>query len=266
MISRIGDRLVMCLCDGVSSTPFGAWAAWLTCERFSTVLGEFDLVTETVVRDIIKELDQEIRARGRAAAACTVTVFIRDGDETWLYRLGDSPAWLLSANEIEVFGGEPASEMEQQLRKMEEDLIARQSDGLSFEEDSDDSQELDSSQRDIVYADPDADEFEHSPSKSGDANTSLSAFSSFRSMISRSLFPRSSENESAIACDDSDAADLGLRGFLGMGKCAHEQLSSAKINIETGSWLMLMSDGVSDGLTERQIDRFVVQSLGHDGL
>lgn len=88
---RAGRRgALYVVCDGVSSTPEGNWAARTACERLATFFEpDLDPRLENLLQ-LISEIDWELRGKGQGRAACTLAVLWLAGGTATVLQVGDS--------------------------------------------------------------------------------------------------------------------------------------------------------------------------------
>lgn len=93
------------VCDGVSTSGKGAWAARLACERLGSFgeLGGPPRLDELV--SLVSEIDWELRGAGRHAACTLATAWIT-GDRAHVLTVGDSPVYRLRRGRIKQAGAE----------------------------------------------------------------------------------------------------------------------------------------------------------------
>lgn len=84
---------IYAVCDGVSTTPRGLWAAELTCARIDTFYDKRTQPSLDSLVQMLSEIDWELREQGKAQAACTLSLlWLADGQATILH-VGDSQVY-----------------------------------------------------------------------------------------------------------------------------------------------------------------------------
>lgn len=93
------------VCDGVSTSGRGAWAARLACERLATFgeLGGSPQLDELV--SLVSEIDWELRGSGRHAA-CTLAAVWITAEHAHVLTVGDSPVYRLRRGRMKQAGAE----------------------------------------------------------------------------------------------------------------------------------------------------------------
>jgi serine/threonine protein phosphatase PrpC len=88
------------VCDGVSTVPRGSWAADITCARID---GFFDRYADPRVGSLVQlvsEIDWELRAAGRAQAACTLSLLWLAYGTAHVIHVGDSEVYRVRHGEV----------------------------------------------------------------------------------------------------------------------------------------------------------------------
>ncbi|MEC8425464.1 MAG: protein phosphatase 2C domain-containing protein, partial [Myxococcota bacterium] len=93
------------VCDGVSASGKGAWAARLACERLGSFgeMGGAPRLDELV--SLVSEIDWELRGSGKHAA-CTLAAAWITADTAHVLTVGDSPVYRLRRGRIKQAGAE----------------------------------------------------------------------------------------------------------------------------------------------------------------
>ena len=93
------------VCDGVSTSGRGAWAARLACDRLGTFgeMGEAPSLDELI--SLVSEIDWELRGSGKHAA-CTLAALWITGEQAHVLTVGDSPVYRLRRGRMKQAGTE----------------------------------------------------------------------------------------------------------------------------------------------------------------
>lgn len=85
--------VIFIVCDGVSVTPEGRWAAECTCKTLTEYYRKMDEISVQGLSQSIIEANWVVRGQGRGVAACTVTLGWIFEDVLYIIYVGDSPAF-----------------------------------------------------------------------------------------------------------------------------------------------------------------------------
>jgi serine/threonine protein phosphatase PrpC len=85
--------VIFIVCDGVSVTPEGKWAAECTCKTLTEYYRKSDKISSQGLSQSIIEANWLVRGQGRGVAACTVTLGWIFEDILHIIYVGDSPAF-----------------------------------------------------------------------------------------------------------------------------------------------------------------------------
>ena len=96
------------VCDGVSTSGRGAWAARLACERLGQ-FGEHGPPKLDELLSLVSEIDWELRGSGEHAA-CTLAAAWLDGEHAHLLTVGDSRIYRLRMAQLERSSPQGGSE------------------------------------------------------------------------------------------------------------------------------------------------------------
>lgn len=81
------------VCDGVSSTPRGSWAADLACARLDAFFDRRSDARARTILQIVAETDWELREAGRGQAACTLSLLWAASGVATVIHVGDSQVY-----------------------------------------------------------------------------------------------------------------------------------------------------------------------------
>jgi serine/threonine protein phosphatase PrpC len=93
------------VCDGVSTSGKGAWAARLACERLGQFGDGLGPLHEDELVQLVSEIDWELRGAGRRAACTLAAAWVTEHHATIL-TVGDSPVYRLRRGRLKQAGTE----------------------------------------------------------------------------------------------------------------------------------------------------------------
>ena len=91
---------LLMICDGVSSSPLGGWAARTCTAQMDYMFSKRNRLSFEEFQECLLDIDFELRGKGRGKAACTISAIYIDQQSAWLASLGDSPVFCISQNTI----------------------------------------------------------------------------------------------------------------------------------------------------------------------
>jgi serine/threonine protein phosphatase PrpC len=94
--------------DGVSTLEMGRWAAETTCARLAQFFQEDEDPTLETLKQLIGEIDWELRGQGKGRAACTLCALWLHGGDAHVLHVGDSVVYLLRDGAVLALTGEHA--------------------------------------------------------------------------------------------------------------------------------------------------------------
>ena len=101
LIAQGDDAVLLMICDGVSSSPLGGWAARTCTSQMEYVFSKNHRMTFEEFKECLLDVDFELRGQGRGQAACTISALYIDRDSAWVASLGDSPAVCVSPTAVQ---------------------------------------------------------------------------------------------------------------------------------------------------------------------
>lgn len=100
-VAALRKGCLYAICDGVSTTPLGRYAADLTCSRIDGFFDRYEAPRVESLTQLVSEIDWELRAQPRGQAACTLSLlWLAYGNATVLH-VGDSQVYRVRHGNVE---------------------------------------------------------------------------------------------------------------------------------------------------------------------